>query len=356
MTVPAIFGLPTLPLGRWVNSATNWLLLHATGLFHVISSVLGGVDNAISGAIHGVPEAAFFAIALLLAWEFVGLAGVIGTFVALGLIDNLGLWAPMLDTLALTLTATLFSLVLAEPLAIWAGLRERRENALKPIVDFMQTMPPYVYLIPAVMFFSVGAVPAIISTIIFASAPPIRMTSLGIRQVPDDMIEVSMAFGATRWQVLRKVQLPLALPTILVGVNQCIMMSLSMVIIASMIGANGLGMNVINAITQVQVGAGFVAGLAVVLLAIVLDRITHGMGRRFSRQQRDLRNWQLPLSTLLLRGWQRTNEQRAGKGRRLARPAGAGGATSNDVSIHVRSGRQDTRQKSDTVTLRKVKH
>jgi glycine betaine/proline transport system permease protein len=356
MTIPAIFGLPQLPLAKWVNSATQWLLTHATGLFHVISSVLGSINSAISGALHGIPEAALFAIVLLLAWEFIGFTGVVGAFVALGLISNLGLWSPTLDTLALTLTATLFSLAIALPVGIWAGLRERRESLVKPIVDFMQTMPPYVYLIPSVMFFSVGAVPAIISTIIFASAPPIRMTTLGIRQVPADKVEVSVAFGATQWQILRKVQLPLALPSILVGVNQCIMMSLSMVIIASMIGANGLGQNIINAITQVQVGAGFVAGLAVVLLAIVLDRITHGVGRRFTRRHGEARTWQLPLSILLRRGWQLMNGRRVGNDRTPTRTAGSGGAASNDARLRVPSGLRDNGEAPGTITLRDVKH
>ena len=339
MTIPAIFGLPQLPLAKWVNSATNWLLIHLSGLFSVISSVLGSIDRAIASVLHGIPEAALFVIVLLLAWEFIGFTGVVGTFVALGLISNLGLWSPMLDTLALTLTATLLALLIAEPIAIWAGLKPQREGFVKPVVDFMQTMPAYVYLIPCVMFFSVGAVPAIIATIVFAAAPPIRMTSLGIREVPKEMIEVSTAFGATRWQMLRKVQLPLALPTILVGVNQCIMMALSMVIIASLIGANGLGENIVNAITQVQVGAGFVGGLAVVLLAIVLDRITHGMGRRFSRQPRDVKPWKLPLSILLLRGWRRvTGGPAVGTDTALALPGGASG-----VAISEPSGRDAQR-------------
>lgn len=355
MTIPAIFALPQLPLSKWVNTATQWLLTHATGLFHVISSVLGSIDSAIGNALHAIPEAGLFAIVLLLAWEFVGLTGVLGTFVALGLISNLGLWSPMLDTLALTLTATLFSLAIALPVGIWAGLRERRESSVKPIVDFMQTMPPYVYLIPSVMFFSVGAVPAIISTIIFASAPPIRMTTLGIRQVPADKIEVSVAFGASQWQILRKVQLPLALPSILVGVNQCIMMSLSMVIIASMIGASGLGQNIINAITQVQVGAGFVAGLAVVLLAIVLDRITHGVGRRFTRQQGEVKIWHLPLSILLRRGWHSIN----GRTVELDGPpvrAGERGGTGSDAGVHFRGGRPDEGEPPGIVTLDHFKH
>ena len=302
MIQPAIFNLPQWPLDKWVEDATQWLLQHASGVFSVISSVIGSINDALVSALHGMPEWLFFVIVVLLAWEFVGPVGGLLTFVGLGVIDNLGMWEPMLDTLALTLTSTILALVIAEPIGVWAGLHRRREDMLRPVLDFMQTMPPYVYLIPAVMFFSLGAVPAVVSTVIFATAPPIRMTALGLRQVPKQMVEVGAAFGATRWQTLRKVQLPLALPSILAGVNQCIMLSLSMVIIASLIGAKGLGENIIFAITQVQVGAGFVGGLAVVLLAIILDRIASGIGRRPLERRPTVRFWTLPLSALSPRG------------------------------------------------------
>jgi ABC-type proline/glycine betaine transport system permease subunit len=299
MTPQAIFSLPQLPLDRWVEDATQWLLDHASGLFSVISSVIGSINDALVSALHGMPEWLVLSMFVLLAWEFVGPVGGVLTFVALGLIDNLGMWSPMLDTLALTLTSAILALVIAEPIGIWAGLHRRREDLLRPVLDFMQTMPPYVYLIPAVMFFSLGAVPAVVSTVIFATAPPIRLTALGLRQVPRQMVEVGSAFGATRGQLLRKVQLPLALPSILAGVNQCIMLSLSMVIIASLIGAKGLGENIIFAITQVQVGAGFVGGLSVVLLAIIIDRITSGMGHRPLQRRPTVHVWTAPLTALL---------------------------------------------------------
>jgi glycine betaine/proline transport system permease protein len=300
MSPSAIFDLPRLPLDEWVEDATDWLLEHAEGVFSVISSVIGWVNDTLASALHGCPEWLLFAIFVLLAWEFIGPGGAVFVFVAFGLIDNLELWSPMLDTLALTLTSALLALVIAEPIGIWAGLRRRREETLGPALDFMQTMPPYVYLIPAVMFFGLGAVPAVISTIIFATPPPIRMTALGVRQVPTQMVEVGVAFAATRWQLLRKIQLPLALPSILVGVNQCIMLSLSMVVIASLIGAEGLGENIIFAITQVDVGTGVVAGLAVVLLAITLDRITHGMGTRLVERRAHVSLWQAPLTALVV--------------------------------------------------------
>ena len=295
----AFLGLPQVPLDQWVEDATEWLLANGEGVFDVVSSVIGTVNDKLASALHGSPEWLLVAIVVLLAWEFVGPGGALLTFLALGAIDNLGLWSPMLDTLALTLTSALLALAIAEPVGVWAGLRRRREESLRPVLDFMQTMPPYVYLIPAVMFFGLGAVPAVVSTVIFATAPAIRLTALGLRQVPPQMVEVGMAFSATRWQMLRKVQLPLALPSILAGVNQCIMLSLSMVIIASLIGAKGLGENIIFAITQVQVGAGLVGGLAVVMLAIILDRITHGMGLRPLERRRRVRLWKSPLSALV---------------------------------------------------------
>jgi len=313
---PAIFNLPRWPLDRWIEDATQWLLTNASGVFDVISSIIGGINDGLASGLHGIPAWLLFALVVVLAWEFVGPVGAALTFVGLGIIDNLGLWSPMLDTLALTLTSAIFALALAEPIGVWAGLSARREDMLKPVLDFMQTMPPYVYLIPAVMFFSLGAVPAVVSTVIFASAAPIRLTALGLRQVPKQMVEVGAAFGATRWQLLRKIQLPLALPSILAGVNQCIMLSLSMVIIASLIGAKGLGENIVFAITQVEVGAGFVGGLGVVLLAIILDRITNGMGRRPLERRADVRPWTSPLSALLRAARPRT----VGRGRATASP------------------------------------
>ena len=182
-----------------------------------------------------------------------------------------------MDTLALVLSSTFIALIMGIPLGIWAGNSDRAEKALRPILDFMQTMPAFVYLIPAVLFFGLGAVPGAFATVIFAMPPVVRLTSLGIRQVPEDIVEATQSFGATKRQLLLKVQLPLALPTILTGVNQTIMLSLSMVVIAAMIAAGGLGEIVLKGITQMQIGTGFEGGIAVVILAIVLDRITQGM-------------------------------------------------------------------------------
>lgn len=201
------------------------------------------------------------------------------TLVGLFLVANLGLWEKSTETLSLVLTASLISVILGIPLGIWAARSQTVRKILTPVLDFMQTMPAFVYLIPAVFFFALGAVPGVIASVIFAMPPTIRLTNLGIRQVPGDLIEAADAFGSTSWQKLVKVQLPLARSTIMAGVNQTIMLSLSMVVISSMIGAGGLGAIVLQSISRLEVGTGFEGGLAIVIIAIVLDRITQSLGK-----------------------------------------------------------------------------
>jgi glycine betaine/proline transport system permease protein len=199
------------------------------------------------------------------------------TALGLLLIWNLNLWDLSMLTLALVITSTILALAIAIPLGIAAARSETLNAALRPVLDFMQTMPSFVYLIPAVIFFGLGSVPAIIATVIFAMPPALRLTNLGIRQVPGELIEVADAFGTTPRQKLFKVQLPVALPTIMAGVNQCIMLALSMTVIASMIGAGGLGYQVLVGIQRVDIGMGFEAGLAIVIIAVILDRITQNV-------------------------------------------------------------------------------
>jgi glycine betaine/proline transport system permease protein len=201
-------------------------------------------------------------------------------FFGLILIWNLGFWENMVYTLSLVLTAAIISVVLGIPLGIWAARNNRIQQWLTPILDFMQTMPAFVYLIPAVFFFGIGTAPGVIASVIFAMPPTIRLTILGIQQVPTELIEATDAFGSTRNQKLFKVQLPLAKKTIMAGVNQSIMLALSMVVIASMVGAKGLGRDVFTAVTQNKVGLGFEAGLSIVIVAILLDRITQGFGNK----------------------------------------------------------------------------
>lgn len=202
------------------------------------------------------------------------------TFVGLLIIDNLGYWSQTMQTLSLVLTSALISVVVGVPVGILCARKNSIQNIVTPILDFMQTMPAFVYLLPAVSFFSLGVVPGVIASIIFAIPPTIRMTNLGIRQVPEELTEAADAFGSTPSQKLVKLQLPIALPSIMAGINQTIMLSLSMVVIASMIGAQGVGSYVYRAVTQGNTGVGFEAGIAIVILAIILDRLTQNAIRR----------------------------------------------------------------------------
>lgn len=189
----------------------------------------------------------------------------------------------MLDTLALVLTSVIISVVVGIPIGIWASQKDTVRKVVTPILDFMQTMPAFVYLLPAIFFFNIGVVPGVVASVIFAMPPTIRLTILGIKQVPEDIIEATESFGSTTSQKLLKVQLPLATPTIMAGINQSIMLALSMVVIASMVGAPGLGEQVYRAVTQLKTGVGVEAGLAIVIVAIVLDRITQNVGKKNQR-------------------------------------------------------------------------
>lgn len=202
------------------------------------------------------------------------------TFLGLALIWNLGLWPEMINTIVLVLISTLIAILVGVPFGILGALSDSFHRVITPILDFMQTMPAFVYLIPAVPFFGITSVSAIVAIVIFAIPPAIRLTSLGIRQIPPDLIEAADAFGSTGGQKLLKLQLPLALPTIMAGINQTIMLALSMVVIASMIGAKGLGVKVLTAIQELQLGMGFEAGIAVVIIAMLLDRITQKMAEK----------------------------------------------------------------------------
>lgn len=268
-----------LPIGSWVNQIIHFLLENNAGAFDAVG---GGIDwfaTQVEALLQGVPPWAlagvFAGVGLWrLGWKFA-----VFVCAALGLIWATGFWSQTVATLALTLSATCVSLMLGVPLGICCA-RWRWVNALvRPALDFMQTMPAFVYLIPAAMFFGLGRVPGILATVVFAVPPAVRLTNLGIRQVNRELVEAGNAFGCTSWQLLFKVQLPIALPSIMAGVNQTIMMALSMVIIASMVGAGGLGNDVLASIQRLDVGLGFESGLAVVLLAIILDRITESFGR-----------------------------------------------------------------------------
>ncbi len=266
--------IPKIPLGEWIESFEDWLTDHAGPLFDFITMVIGSLVDGIETALVSVPAIILILILTALAYWAGKWKIALFALVGLLLIDNLGLWEPSMQSLALVLTAALLSIIAGVPIGIMCARKDSVQNIVTPVLDFMQTMPAFVYLLPAVTFFSLGAVPGVIASIIFAIPPTIRLTNLGIRQVSSELIEAADAFGSTPAQKLYKLQLPLAMPTIMAGINQTIMLSLSMVVISSMIGAQGVGALVYRAVTQVKLGVGFEAGLAIVIMAILLDRLT----------------------------------------------------------------------------------
>ncbi|MCC3778245.1 ABC transporter permease/substrate binding protein [Streptomyces sp. UNOB3_S3] len=274
--------MPDINLGGWAESAVGWLQSHLSWLFDAVSTVLTGMYDGVHAAL-GAPGALLMAgILAVVAWWLRGLPAAVLAFAGLAVIDSFGLWDRAMATLSLVLVASLITLLFAVPLGIWAARDRRVSGALRPVLDLMQTMPAFVYLIPGVMFFSIGPIPGLIATIVFSMPPGVRMTELGIRQVDGELVEAARAFGTTPRDTLVRVQLPLALPTIMAGVNQVIMLALSMVVIAGMAGAGGLGESVYAAVTQVDIGGGVESGLAVVVLAMYLDRMTGALGRRVS--------------------------------------------------------------------------
>lgn len=269
-----------LPLGSWINAAIALLVAHNGGLFDSAGRAIEQLATLVEQALQAPPAGLLIAGVGALAWWRLSWRFALFSALGLALIDVLGYWPHTMVTLGLTLSATAVSLALGIPLGILAARHRRLHAALRPVLDFMQTMPAFVYLIPAVMLFGLGRVPGILATVVFAMPPAVRLTTIGIRGVHQEQLEAGMAFGATGWQLLCKVQLPLALPSLMGGINQTIMMALSMVIVTSMVGAGGLGGEVLSSIQQLDVGLGFESGLCVVLLAIILDRITQSFGER----------------------------------------------------------------------------
>jgi glycine betaine/proline transport system permease protein len=280
-----------LDLGSWVNDGVQHLLDNYSDGFDNIGKVVNGFSEGIEWLLLLPPAWLLIAIFVGLGLWRIGYKFAIFTAVAFVLIVLTGFWEQTVVTLGLTFSATLISLLLGVPLGIWAARSERVAMIIRPILDFMQTMPAFVYLIPAAMLFGLGRVPGIIATVIFAMPPAVRLTALGIRQVNKEIIEAGHSFGCTPRQLLFKVQLPNAMPSIMAGVNQTIMMALSMVIIASMVGAGGLGNDVLASIQRLDIGLGFESGMAVVLLAIILDRITESFGTPQTAKRSKLLRW-----------------------------------------------------------------
>ena len=264
-------------IGEYIEMAVEWLTEHGASFFDLLSLGVEGVIDGILCVLLGIPFYITIAILTFLALYKSGRGTGIFTLLGLSLIYGMGFWEETMQTLALVLSSTGMALLLGIPLGIWMAGSGRCNK-------IMQTMPAFVYLIPAVLFFGLGTVPGAFATIIFALPPVARLTALGLRQVPKNVVEAARSFGATPSQLLFKVELPLALPTILAGINQTIMMSLSMVVVAAMISAGGLGEVVLKGITQMKIGMGFEGGIAVVILAIVLDRITQGMARKKQKE------------------------------------------------------------------------
>jgi glycine betaine/proline transport system permease protein len=268
-----------LGIGDAADAAVNYILDHFTPALDAIAAVIGFITDSIKLGLSLPPAAAIMAaIALLALWR-VGWKFSVFATAALMLISGMGLWGHMMETLSLVLAATFIAIIFGIPLGIAMARNATAQMLARPALDLMQTMPAFVYLIPAAMFFGLGAVPGTIATVIFAMPPVARLTNLGIRQVHAEFIEAGVAFGCTPTQLLVKVQIPNALPSIMAGINQTIMLSLSMVVIASMIGAGGLGNTVLTGIQRLDVGTGFEGGLAVVVLAVLLDRITQSFGQ-----------------------------------------------------------------------------
>lgn len=269
-----------LPLGDYIEVAINWMNTTFAPIFESISFVVGSAIAIFEGLLLAPPSYLMLPFMALLAWRLaswkVGLFAVVGLLV----VDGMGMWDDSMRTLALVLASAAFALLVGLPAGILASRHDAVARGIRPVLDFMQTMPAFVYLIPAVLFFRLGKVPGAMATVIFAMPPAVRLTNLAIRRVSEEAVEATRAFGGSDKQLLFKVQLPLALPTIMAGVNQTIMLALSMVVIAAMIGAGGLGQQVLKGIEQLRIGLGFESGLAVVILAMFLDRVTQGLGRR----------------------------------------------------------------------------
>ncbi|MGM0409749.1 MAG: ABC transporter permease [Bacillota bacterium] len=275
MTVTNIINLLStkIPLGNWVENFVNFLIENFSGPFDVFSSFIGTMIGGIESLLAFPHPFVLILIFALIAWKLKNYKLSIFVILGLGLVWNLQMWEPLIITLSSIITSVVVALVIGIPIGILKAHNKVVDYITRPILDFMQTIPPFVYLIPALMFFGLGNVSGVIATVVFAIAPPIRLTYLGIKQVDEELKEAGHAFGADWKQLLFKVELPGAMPSIMMGINQCIMLSLSMVVIAAMIGAGGLGKPVLRSLTVVDVGLGFEAGLGVVIIAMVLDRM-----------------------------------------------------------------------------------
>ncbi len=282
-----------LSIGAAFEALINWLQNNFQPFFDALTVAISSTITVLEEILLFLPSWAMILLLTAFAWWVASRGVGIFTFLGMGLLEKfqftlfgtefiigMGFWEITMETLALILTATLLSLLIGIPIGIWAAKNDVVDATVRPILDFMQTMPAFVYLIPAVVLFGLGAVPGVIATFIFATPPCVRLTNLGIRQVSEEAIEAAQSFGSTPTQLLFKVELPMALPTILAGINQTVLLALSMVVIAALIGSGGLGDPVVEGIQQLRIAIGFEGGLAIVILAIFLDRVTQAAGER----------------------------------------------------------------------------
>lgn len=276
--------IPKIPLDDGVEYVKDFLEDNIQFIFNGISDGIEAVDGGFKSLLHiwDIPGSPFILMIIiaLLGWWISGWKMGLLSLIGLWLINNLGYWDDLVDTISLVVISVIIAIIIGVPIGIWMSQKNLVQTIITPILDFMQTMPAFVYLIPAVVFFSLGPVPGVVSTVIFSMPPTVRLTNLGIRQVDSELVEAANAFGSTTGQKLLKVQIPISMPTTLQGINQTIMLSLSMVVIASLAGAPGLGTDVYKAVSQVKIGLGFESGIALVILAMILDRFTQGIQKK----------------------------------------------------------------------------
>jgi len=273
-----------MPIGTWVDAAVDWMRDNLEWLFDAIAAVFQWLTDSLEAALLWPDAFVLIVVLAAIAWLVRGWKFGLFTAVSFMLIQFMDLWTEAVSTLSLVIVASLVAAMIGIPLGILASRKPGVSTALKPILDLMQTMPSFVYLIPAIIFFGIGTVPGVVATVVFAMPPAVRLTELGLRQVDKEVVEAGAAFGASPFTILSRIQVPLALPTIMAGVNQVIMLSLSMVVISGIVGAGGLGAVVFRGVTRLDVGLGFEGGLGVVIIAIFLDRITAALGKRASQR------------------------------------------------------------------------
>ena len=274
-----------IPLGDWVKVGVDWIIENLAGVFNFFGTVISALYESFDFIFASPPFYIMIALFAVLAYFATGWKFALGSILGFIVILSLNQWANAMNTLSLVVVSSLIAVVLSIPLGIWAASSDRFSQFIRPILDFMQTMPAFVYLVPAIMLFRVGVVPGIVAAIVFAMAPGVRLTELGIRNVDSEVVEAGLAFGAPPRRILRQIQLPLAMPNIMAGVNQVIMLSLSMVVIAAMVGAGGLGSPVVESLSRIDIALGAEAGLSVVILAIYLDRLSSGFATKAPIEQ-----------------------------------------------------------------------